>query len=371
VATGAGDRPPGGGIGGIVPGEHAAAGPGNRDGTAPTAPVSPPPVEELRKDPTRGHWVLVRPRAHHPSPDECSFCPGTEWRTAPEIAAYRKEGALPNGPGWTVRVVPESDAYFRIERELIREGVGMFDMITPRGASELILESPRHDDTLATMDPEQIEAVLWMYRDRLLDLKRDNLIRDVLISRRHRRPGVTPHHPYSRVTAIPIVFDEIRRELREAREYYQYKRRCLYCDILRQETAGEGRVVRLTRGFAVLVPYAARSSLETWIVPRQHGCSYEEALTAETAPELARLVAGYFRTLAQGFGDPGYELVVHSAPNLRSRILQGEWATIRDDYHWHIEVIPQPERINRVGGIYVVETPPSVAAAQLRDAWPD
>ena len=56
----------------------------------------------------------------------------------------------------------------------------MFDMITPRGASELIVESPRHDDTLATMDPEQIEAVLWMYRDRLLDLKRDGQIRDIL-----------------------------------------------------------------------------------------------------------------------------------------------------------------------------------------------
>ena len=76
----------------------------------------------------------------------------------PEIAAYRKDGSAPNTPGWTVRVVPERDPYFRIEWELAREGVGMFDMITPRGASELIIESPRHDDTLATMDPEQLEA---------------------------------------------------------------------------------------------------------------------------------------------------------------------------------------------------------------------
>ncbi len=103
-----------------------------------------------------------------------------------------------------------------------------------------------------------MEAVLWMYRDRLLDLKRDGQIRDILISRRHHKPGVAGHHPYSRVTAIPIVFDETRRELREAREYYQYKRRCLYCDILRQEIAAEERIVRLTRRFAALVPYAAR-----------------------------------------------------------------------------------------------------------------
>src|SRR5437899_308160 len=240
----------------------------------------------------------------------------------------------------------------------------MFDRLTPRGASELIVESPRHDDTLATMAPEALETWLWMYRDRLVDLKRDGQIRDILVSRRHKKPGVPPHHPYSRVSAIPIVFDERRRELREAREYYQYKRRCLYCDMLRQEIAAEERVVRLTPAFAALVPYAPRGPLETWVLPRQHGCSFEEGLTAETARELARLLSDYFRTLASGVGDPGYEMVLHTAPNLRSRILQGDWATIRDDYHWHLEVVVQPEHVNRVGGIFVNETPPEVSAAR-------
>src|SRR5574341_841497 len=226
-------------------------------------------MDELRKDPTRGHWVLIRPKAKPSLQGECPYCPGAEHLTGPEIAAYRKEGSAPNGPGWSVRVVPEPDAYFRIEWELVREGVGMFDMITPRGASELILESPRHDDTLATMEIEALEAVLWMYRDRLVDLKRDNQIRDILVSRRHKKSGVPQHHPYSRVSAIPIVFDETRRELREAREYYQYKRRCLYCDMLRQEIVAEERVARLTPHFVVLVPYAARTPLETWILPRQ------------------------------------------------------------------------------------------------------
>src|SRR5207245_1933796 len=87
------------------------------------------------------------------------------------------------------------------------------------------------------------------------------------------------------------------RHAREAREYYQYKRRCLYCDMLRQEIAAEERVVRLTPAFAALVPYAPRGPLETWVLPRQHGCSFEEGLTAETARELARLLSDYFRTL--------------------------------------------------------------------------
>jgi UDPglucose--hexose-1-phosphate uridylyltransferase len=267
-----------------------------------------------------------------------------------------------------VRVVPEPDAYFRIEWELVREGVGMFDMITPRGASELIIESPRHEDTLGTMPREQVEAVLWMYRDRLLDLKRDNQIRDILISRRHHKPGVAAHHPYSRITAIPIVFDETRRELREAREYYQYKRRCLYCDILRQEIAAESRIVRLTPRFVVLVPYAARGPLELWILPRQHACSYEDSLTMESGRDLANLLTDTFAALGRTYDDPGYELALHTAPNLRSRILQGDWATIRDDYHWHIEVMTQPEKANRLGGIFINEIAPETSAAELRNA---
>jgi UDPglucose--hexose-1-phosphate uridylyltransferase len=316
-------------------------------------------LSELRKDPTRGQWVLIRPKPPVSEADECPFCPGAEGLSGPEIAAYRKDGSAANTPGWMVRVVAERDPYFRIEEELVREGVGMFDMITPRGASEIIVESPRHDDALGTMDPEQIEDVLWMYRDRLLDLKRDSQIRDILVSRRHKKPGVTPHHPYSRVTAIPIVFDETRRELREAREYYQYKRRCLYCDLLRQEIAARERVV--------LVPYAARGPLETWIVPRRHGWSYEDALTAETAPELAGVLSLFFSGLARGFDDPGYEMVLHTAPNVRSRILLGEWATIRDDYHWHIEIVARPEAANRVGGIFVNETSPEDSTLRLRE----
>ena len=326
-------------------------------------------MSDLRKDPTRGQWVLVRPRGGaEPAAAECPFCPGNEASTPPEIAAYRKEGSAPNSPGWQVRVIPEADPYFRVEWDLVREGVGMYDKITPRGASELIIESPSHEDTLAGMGPDQLERVLWMYRDRLEDLKRDPKIRDILITRRYGKPGSRISHPYSRVTAIPVIFDDLRRELRESREYYQYKRRCLFCDLLRQEQADDDRVVRLTPFFLVVVPYAARAPFETWILPRQHSCAYE-TLAPEAAADLARLLIGYFGVLAARLGNPSFELALHTAPNLTAKILQDEWATIADDYHWHLEIVVQPERATRVGGIAVNEVPPEEAARRLRATW--
>src|SRR5574342_589021 len=195
---------------------------------------------ELRKDPATGKWVLVRPRVDRngqSDPGACPFCPGNEHLTPPEIAAYRPQAAGSNGAGWEVRVFPERDPYFVIEENLVREGIGMFDRISTRGASEIVVESPNHQMTLDNGDEAQIERVLWMYRDRVKDLKRDLKIRNVVVTRRHRKPGSRIQHPYSRVLAAPIVFDDLRMELTQAREYFAYKRRCVFCDTIREEVA--------------------------------------------------------------------------------------------------------------------------------------
>jgi UDPglucose--hexose-1-phosphate uridylyltransferase len=327
-------------------------------------------MSELRKDPTRGRWVLVRPASPAQSPTgACPFCPGNEALTRPEIVAYRRDGSRPDGPGWSVRVIPEIDPYFRVEQELVREGIGLYDSVSPRGATELIVESPVHDDTPATMPLDQWERVLWMYRDRLRDLKRDPRIRDILVTRRHRSPGSRITHPYSRLTAIPIVFDDARRKLRQCREYYEYKRRCIYCDIVRQDVAGGDRLIRMTEEFVVLAPYAARSAFETWILPRRHGAAYEEALTGGVVADLAAVLRGHFLTLAKALDDPALEMTLFTSPNVAAKIMPGEWSTLADDYHWHVEVTLDPYRRARIGGIYVNEMPPEQAARRLRDAW--
>lgn len=325
---------------------------------------------ELRKDPATGQWVLVRQREQRREVDaDCPFCPGNERLTPPEIAAYRKEGAPANGPGWEVRVIPERDPYFQIEEELVREGVGLYDRISTRGASELLIEDPAHDQSLAAMAEEQLVRVLWMCRDRILDLKRDPRIRDVLVTRRYKKFGARITHPYSRILAAPIIFGDTRVELERAREYYGYKHRCIYCDILREELAVEARIVQLTPRFLAFVPYAARAPYETWILPRQHACSYETT-SPEEMTDLARLLKGLAATLSLVLEDPPHEIVLRTAPNLEVKILQDEWATIARDYHWHLRITPYPEHLTLVGGIAVNETSPERAARLLREAWP-
>src|ERR1700687_1993323 len=294
-------------------------------------------MSDLRKDPTRGHWVLVRPAGEAPPASaDCPFCPGSEARARREIPPFREGGSAADGPGCSVRVVPEIDPYFRVENEIGREGVGLYDKVPPRGATELIIESPEHDLTPAGMEEGRWEQVLWMYRDRLRDLKKDPAIRDILITRRYKKPGARIIHPYSRVVAVPVIFDDVRRQLIQCREYFEYKRRCVFCDIIRQEVADDERVIRLTPHFVALVPYAARSPYEAWILPRQHACAYEQALTPEAVADLASLLRGHFGTLARILGDPSFEMVIYTAPNQAAKLVPGEWSTIAEDYHWHL-----------------------------------
>jgi UDPglucose--hexose-1-phosphate uridylyltransferase len=324
---------------------------------------------ELRKDPATGKWVLVRRPGSRPwdgSADVCPFCPGNERLTPGEIAAYRPAGSAADGPGWQVRVIPEGDPYFMIEEELVREGVGMFDRVSNRGASEILIEDPRHDTTLPTMDEDQLVRVLSMYRDRIQDLKRDSKIRNVVVTRRHGKTVARIRHPYSRILATPIIFDDVRAELTQAREYYGYKRRCVYCDVIREEVASADRVVRTTAEFVAFVPYAARAPYELRVIPRRHACAFED-LSSEQAADLARLLRGLLAVVSKALGDPPYEMMLHTAPNLQVKVLQGEWDTVARDYHWHLEITAGPDRRTGVAGIAVNGTFPEEAARFLRE----
>src|SRR5579864_5161351 len=103
----------------------------------------------------------------------CAFCAGREGDTPPEVLSYRESGTDRNQPGWRVRAVPNKFPALRIEGPLGRKGEALYDLMNGIGAHEVIIETPEHDAGMADLAPHQIEEVLWAYRDRVLDLQRD------------------------------------------------------------------------------------------------------------------------------------------------------------------------------------------------------
>jgi UDPglucose--hexose-1-phosphate uridylyltransferase len=323
---------------------------------------------ELRKDPASGRWVLVRNGAPQPEGNgSCLFCPGREGEIPPEIVAYRTNGQSPNSRDWLVRVIPERAPLLQIEGDIRRNGLGIFDSVSGRGASELVIEHPEHSAEWDHLPTEAVERILWMYRERVEDLYRDAQIRAVLISRRERTPADAITHPFSRILGAPIVFDDLRQELASARQHFVYKQRCLYCDILRQERRDRTRVVEETPCFLVSTPYGSRCPFETWLIPMIHRHRYEATSPAEIG-DLARTLQTVFRRLHAVQSGVPLVFTLHTAPNEAMRLRDNEWRSLPEDFHWHIEIAPGGRPHDDVGGFAVNPVPPEMAAKLLRDA---
>ena len=331
-------------------------------------------MSELRKDPITGRWVIISTqRGKRPSDfvresveikgkGICPFCPGNEGMTPPEILAYRRKGTGRDTPGWTVRVVPNKFPALRIEGGLDREGDGLFDHMNGVGAHEVIVETPDHNLTMATMSDRSIEEALWAYRDRVVDLKNDRRFRYVLLFKNHGEPaGASLEHTHSQLIALPIVPKRVHEEVDNSKRYYDEKERCIFCDMIHQEIETEKRVILENDQFIAIAPYAPRFPFETWILPRQHSSAFEN-MPSPLYGSLARLLREFLGRLDSVLSKPSYNYIVHTSPI-------GE--EMNDHYHWHIEMMPKLTKMAGFEwgtGFYINPTPPEEAARFLREA---
>jgi len=321
-----------------------------------------------------GRWVIIsterqkRPNAFQVQPvtaigaEHCPFCAGREDLTPPEVLAYRHNGSGPNTAGWDLRVVPNKFPALKVEGGLEREGEGMFDRMNGIGAHEVIIETPDHGKTLATMSEPEIERVLYAFRDRIQDLKKDRRFRYILIFKNHgAAAGATLEHTHSQLIALPIVPDFVREEIEGARRHFTAKERCVFCDIIKQEVSAGTRVIIENADLIALAPYAPRFPFETWLLPRRHSSRFEDAPRHE-CEGLARMLKSVLVRIDRTLDRPAYNLIIHSSPFTEEN---------NDYYHWHVEVIPKLTKVAGFEwgtGFYINPTAPEEAARVLRDA---
>ncbi len=330
-------------------------------------------MPELRKDPIHGRWVIISTeRSRRPSdfaPEErrpmggfCPLCEGNEDRTPPEIVAFRDDGTPPNSPGWTLRVVPNKFPALRIEGELSREGEGIYDKMNGIGAHEVVIETPRHEETLATLPLKNVKNVLLAYRERIIDLRRDRRLRYVLVFKNHGvAAGASLEHSHSQIIALPIVPKRVVEEIEGAKTYFNYKDRCVFCDIIRQELQRGHRVITENKSFLSVAPFASRFPFETWILPKTHHPSFE-AMEFSQYEQAAQILSDTLQRLSHVLTDPPYNYVIHTSSFPEADA---------DHYHWHIEIMPKLTKVAGFEwgtGFYINPTPPEEAADYMREA---
>ena len=329
-------------------------------------------MPELRKDPIHGRWVIISTeRSRRPSdfvPEErrpiggfCPLCEGNEDRTPPEIVAFRDNGTLPNTPGWTLRVVPNKFPALRIEGELDREGEGIYDKMNGIGAHEVVIETPRHEETLITLPLKDVKNVLLAYRERIIDLRRDQRLRYVLVFKNHGvAAGASLEHSHSQIIALPIVPKRVSEEIEGAKTYFNYKDRCVFCDIIRQELQQKRRIITENKSFVSIAPFASRFPFETWILPKTHHPSFEYTESSQYE-QAAQILSDTLQRMNRVLADPPYNYVIHTSsfPEVDA-----------EHYHWHFEIMPKLTKVAGFEwgtGFYINPTPPEEAAEYMRE----
>mgnify|MGYP003385311741 FL=1 len=204
-----------------------------------------------------------------------------------------------------------------------------------------------------------------MYRDRLVDLKKDpRLVYGMVFKNVGAAAGASLEHSPSQLSVTPIVPVNVWEERTGPLEFFNYRGRCIYCDMVYQEESTEKRIVYQTPHFLAFCPYASRFPFETWVVPRHHNSHYENIQKIEV-DELATVMKTVLMKLETVLERPAYNYIIHTSP-FDTQMLP--------HYHWHIEVIP---RLTRVAGFewgtgfYINPVPPEQAAAFLREVAVD
>ncbi len=330
-------------------------------------------MPELRRDPIIGRWVIIaKERGKRPCDfviekektkgGFCPLCPGHENTTPNEVLAYgRPPGAPPNSPGWTLRVVPNKYPALVVEGELDKRGEGMYDKMNGIGAHEVIIETPNHNETIPMMSHDQLIQLFWAYRDRIVDLSRDIRFRYVIVFKNFgRAAGASLEHSHSQLIALPIVPHRIQEEIQGSLRYYEYKERCVFCDIIRQERSQNIRIVCENDEFIAICPFTPRAPFEMWVMPKKHHSSYI-SMEDYQYHALTDLFSETMQRLDRALPRVPYNYMLHTAP-LRTPDLE--------HYHWHIEIMPKLTMIAGFEwgtGFYINPTPPEEAARFLRD----
>ena len=331
-------------------------------------------MPELRKDPIVDRWVIFseartrRPSDYPEAPpearkgrDRCPFCPGHEAHTPPEVLAYRDHGGPPNGAGWSTRVIPNKFPALTIEGGLDRSGEGIYDRMNGVGAHEVIIESPEHDLELSELKPAQIERVLRAIRDRMADLQNDHRFRYILAFKNHgARAGASLEHGHSQLIATPILPHVLAEELESCERHYQLKERCVFCDIIDQETRDRRRLVLEQDGFLSIAPFAPRVPFETWILPRRHAAAFDRTEDRDWGA-LASILKETLGRIRCALDRPHYNFAIHTAPCRDPEL---------PHYHWHVEITPRQPAVAAFewgSGFHINPVSPETAAEYLRE----
>jgi UDPglucose--hexose-1-phosphate uridylyltransferase len=326
-------------------------------------------VPEVRVDPLSGRRAILaaardeRPggelRADPPAPIDPGsdpFAPGHEAETPPELYALRPAGGPPDGPGWTVRVVP--NLYPALDGASPTpepdSNPALFTAIAATGCHEVIVNAPASVTSLADLDADQVAAAVGVWGERMR-VHAGAACRHLIVNER-TEAGASLPHTHAQLYALDFVPAAVARE-RERFGAYATRTmgQNLQADLVQEEVRRRARVVAIDDDAVLLAPYASILPYQLMLVPRRPRARFED-----DGPTGAGLLHDGLRRLARLLGaSPPLNLWVRTAP-------RGA-----DHFSWRIDILPRLAHLAGLElgtGVHLNSVAPERAAAELREA---
>jgi UDPglucose--hexose-1-phosphate uridylyltransferase len=276
-----------------------------------------------RFNPLSGEWVLVSPHrtqrpwqgALEPLPANekpqydptCYLCPGNE-----------RAGGIRN-PRYSSTFVFENDfAALKNNAPAARMDLhdkGLLVAETERGICRVMCFLPRHDLTLATMQPVEIEEVVRTWSAQTQELSAVSAIHHVQVfENRGEMMGASNPHPHCQIWATGTVPEAPARELIAQTSYLQRSGSCLLCDYIALEDEQNIRIVCSNDSFVAVVPFWAVWPFEILLCSRRHLGAFPE-LNSHEISELAAILKQIVSTYDRVFDVPfPYSVGFHQYP---------------------------------------------------------
>jgi UDPglucose--hexose-1-phosphate uridylyltransferase len=166
---------------------------------------------------------------------------------------------------------------------------------------------------------------------------------------------------------MPITPKRIKEELLSCHNYFERRGRCVFCDVLRQESQGRSRVVAENESFLCFCPFASRAPFEMWVLPKKHLSDFARIDDGDVAQFSAILKESLLRLRAL-LDDPPFNFILHTAP-YRNSSAASRWQSVESYYHWYLHISPRLTRsagFEWGTGIHINPTSPEDAAYLLR-----
>ena len=293
---------------------------------------------DMRKDYVLERDVIVHPtKTKKIDSKKCPYCPGNESMTNPSLLSLvAKDGMLQRlqdgedffVTDWSVRVFEDKEPIVSTSTKNTYSDRPLYSE-PAYGYHYIVVASPNHKESLATIDTEQWSNVLVVVQDRLRWLYTQKGVTYVSIFVNHgKESGAGVEHSHINMVSFSTLPPRIEDESESSHKILNEKGVCPMCQAIGTESAGPRQILQ-TEGFVAFCPWAPSYPFEFWICPKKHTTSFSK-ITQKEINDVSLILRATLGGLTKEVKDISFNLAFHLSPEKKNS----------RQIHWHIEVYP-------------------------------